>query len=333
LHEFHADKEMASFVQVYVDAIRHEAMVEGVILMVEQQVTYDSFDPGGFGTLDACIYNPALKHLGIDDLKYGIGVKVNAKDNESLLSYAAAWIDTFSDIVGEVDQVTVRIHQPRLHHYDEYTYAAEEVLQHGRMLKGAMEICRDYDAPRVPGTKQCTFCRARHTCVEYAEWQLSTVAAPHMSADLEASGERLIDNINAITPPALDTLTNSFIANLLPRLDGFVRWANSVKAFALDELKRGNKIGGYKLVYGRSSRVWKDDMAVAKKLKGMRFKQDQVFERKLISVAQCEKLVDKKRFDKLSNLIEKKDGNLTLAPVTDKRPAVIVGNIFDDLDA
>lgn len=178
LQRFYVDSDMASSVQTYVDAIRRESAVPDAVVMIEQQISYHSYDPGGFGTLDAAIYDPATKHLGIDDLEYGREVKVDAKDNESLMTYALAWIDTFSDIVGEVIEVTIRIHQPRLNHCDEYTYTIDEILQHGRILRGVMKICRDENAPRIAGEKQCTFCRARQTCDEHAKWQLSTVKSP-----------------------------------------------------------------------------------------------------------------------------------------------------------
>lgn len=174
LQEIYVDSDMASYVQIYVDAIRREAAAPDAVLMIEQQVSYHSYDPGGFGTLDAAIYDPTTKHLGIDDLKYGRDVKVDAKDNESLMTYALAWIETFSDIVGEVIEVTIRVHQPRLNHFDEYTYTLNEILQHGRMLRGVMKICRDKNAPRIAGEKQCSFCRARQTCDEHAKWQVST---------------------------------------------------------------------------------------------------------------------------------------------------------------
>lgn len=66
------DEDMAFFVQKYVDYI----LALGGDQEYEQEVSYDEWVPGGFGTADAIVVDGDTIH--IVDLKYGKGVEVHA---------------------------------------------------------------------------------------------------------------------------------------------------------------------------------------------------------------------------------------------------------------
>ncbi|WP_153057041.1 DUF2800 domain-containing protein, partial [Streptococcus suis] len=59
------------------------------------------------------------------------------------------------------------------------------------------------------------------------------------------------------------TLNNEDIAEILPKVDLLISWANDIKAYALKEATEGHNIPGYKLVEGRSVRKFSDEAAVS----------------------------------------------------------------------
>ena len=66
---------MAGYVQEYVDYIKSI----GGYQEYEQEVSYDDWVPGGFGTADAIVTKDDT--LFVIDLKYGKGVPVHAEEN------------------------------------------------------------------------------------------------------------------------------------------------------------------------------------------------------------------------------------------------------------
>lgn len=71
-------------------------------------------------------------------------------------------------------------------------------------------------------------------------------------------------------------------------------------------------------------------------MKRFRFKQDQMYDYKLISPTAAEKLIkDKfpKRWEKMEKIIDRADGKPSVAPATDKRPALAVSSVSDKFSA
>ncbi|MBO6291429.1 MAG: DUF2800 domain-containing protein, partial [Selenomonas sp.] len=130
-------------------------------------------------------------------------------------------------------------------------------------------------------------------------------------------------------PPVL---TDEEIAELLPRLSEMVKWANAVSAYALEAaVNHGKKWQGYKLVAGRSVRKYVDEEKVAEAAKSAGFKD--IFEHKLITLTQMERLMGKATFNEvLGSLIIKPQGKPTLVPESDKRPAIDAGSEFTNLE-
>jgi hypothetical protein len=66
----------------------------------------------------------------------------------------------------------------------------------------------------------------------------------------------------------------------------------------------------------------------------MQYKTEEIYTMKLISPAQAEKLVGKKKFGELNELVVKPPGKPTLVPDSDKRKAINenVEDMFDELE-
>jgi hypothetical protein len=95
----------------------------------------------------------------------------------------------------------------------------------------------------------------------------------------------------------------------------------AVEGLVKERLGNGEGFPGYKLVEGKSNRQW-ENIEEAEQLLDKLIGPEQVFTRKIISPAQAEKVLGKKRAGEIADLIVKPLGAPTLAPESDKRPAI-----------
>jgi hypothetical protein len=102
------------------------------------------------------------------------------------------------------------------------------------------------------------------------------------------------------------------------------------------ELLNGNVVPGVKLVQGRrGARQWLSTEEAEALLKSMRLKQEQMYNFKLISPTQADKLLAKespRRWKKVEALITQRDGSPSVAPESDKRPALVIAPPADDFE-
>lgn len=362
---FEVDDDMAEHVQAYVDAIH--ARIEmfkmrgavSVELLVEVKVDFSRFVgvPGSFGTSDVVLLvdwgNGKPSHIDVNDLKFGRGVKVYAERNEQMMIYALGAYDQFSAL-GDYESVSMMIHQPRVNHFDEWECAVADLLLFAdNEVKPAAERAMLYYESReftplsasdlTPGGKQCKFCKAKGKCKAAAQHALNTVA------------DDFVDMTQPIEPQisaAKDRVAssdNAHIGELLGQIDFIESWCKAVRAKAEVELLAGREVPGYKLVKGKKGpRQWSDVEEAEKALKSMRLKHDQMYEYKVISPTTAESLsprLDKdgnpkpnqeptplgiKQWRKLQKLITQSEGGMSVAPASDKRPAVVVQPVEDD---
>ena len=98
---------MLEGVMVYVDMVRDLVKSTGGTLYVEQKLSIEHLtgEPGAKGTSDCVI--DAGDELIVGDLKFGMGVRVDADDNEQLMIYALAALEKFSKatVAAEVEDL------------------------------------------------------------------------------------------------------------------------------------------------------------------------------------------------------------------------------------
>jgi hypothetical protein len=306
------DQAMADYVRVYTDYVNRLA-VDCDTIDIEQRVSYADWVPGGFGTADAIIVKGDTLH--VCDLKYGMGVRVDAEDNPQGMLYAlGAWAAT--ELVYDVDTVKIHIIQPRLDHISEWEISVDALLRWAELAKQCAEATQDENAVRVPGEKQCRFCKAKASCKALADYTESIIMADF--DDLE-------------NMPKANTLTDDQMRVALeakPLIEG---WLSAIEAQVRDRLQSGGDFPGYKLVEGRSLRQWVDDPDTVETTLTDLLDQHAFVEPKLVSPSQAEKLLGKKNKSLIADLIVKPSGKPTLAPISDKRPAINLTD--DDFDA
>ena len=301
------DQAMADYVQIYVDYVRQFSGHH----LYEVQVDFSDWVPEGFGTSDALIVADNVLH--VIDLKYGKGVKVDAANNTQGMLYALGAIADYGDLFA-FDKIQITIVQPRLDHIDEWEITLPDLLKWGEWVRQRAELALSDDAERSPGEKQCQWCKAKAVCPK-----------------LKSYTEKLIlsdfDDLELTSP---ERLTDAQLREALENKKLICGWLDAVESYVTNKLEAGEHFDGFKLVAGRSLRQWINEDAAAEVLQVEL--EDKAFTKKLISPAQAEKALGKKRADVLTDLICKPEGKPTLAPESDPRPAMnITQNDFDCL--
>lgn len=331
------DADMVRHVMDYAKLVREYA--EGGALMVEQRVPISSWtgEEGAGGTSDAVIIDTAQEALTVVDLKYGMGVKVDATDNPQLQMYALGALEEFG-ILGDFSYVTMVIHQPRLNHVSEWSIPVPQLREFGEEVHraaGAVALAHtldftDLSDPLVagmfnPGEKQCKFCKAKATC-------------PALRAEVTevvgGSAAATAEDFAAFMPEKPDSQTgDNYLSIAMSKVELVEQWCKAVRAEVERRLLAGQSVTGYKLVEGkRGARKWSDADEAEAVFKSMRLKQNEMYDLSLISPTTAEKLLKDtpKRWNRVKPLITQSQGKPSVAPATDKRPALAVQSVADD---
>ncbi len=319
--DFTIDQTMVDHVNDYMKLVREYA--EGGELLVEKRVGIGHLtgEEGAGGTSDAIIIKGT--EIIIIDLKYGMGVRVDANDNPQLMLYALGALNEY-EIIGDFDTVTVVIHQPRLNHVSEYSISVEDLLKFGEEVRNASDRARWSEADLVPGEKQCRFCKAKATCPALRADMAEVVGGV---SDLSEFADMIPQEVSSET-------SDNYLPIAMAKVEMVEQWCKAVRAETERRLLAGQPVTGYKLVQGRAgNRDWKDTKAVEEMMKKtFRMRDDQVYDFKLISPTKAEKVFKEnpKRWANLQEQITRSEGKPSVAPATDKRPAMDIKPVLDD---
>ena len=311
----------------YVDYVLEEAKRLGGKIEIEARVDYSKYAQGGFGTSDVLIVSGEHKVIKSIDLKFGKGVPVYADGNPQARLYALGGYLSVADLTVNPEEWSVEytIHQPRLNSVStEKTELTELIEWAETVVAPAAKLAWEGKGNKVPTDKGCRFCKARAVCRERA-------AVNALVARRDFMGEP--EDRFKMTPGqvAEHLMGMDEVARILPLLDDWMSWARGLQQYALEQVRdHGKEIDGYKLVRGRSNRVWaKDPEEVKAALMGLGVSETTVMqppaEPTVRSVAQLEKALGAKQYRELKveeALVTKSPGTPTLVPATDPRPAM-----------
>jgi hypothetical protein len=303
-------EEMVECAEGYADYIQEQIREPDALVLLEQRVDFSPWVPDGFGTADCIIIQGTT--MDVIDYKYGKGVAVSAVDNPQEKCYGlGAWNDY--GFAYDIERVRLHIYQPRINNVSVYELTAEELLAWGDSIKPVADQAAHGKGKYNAGA-WCKFCphagRCRtltKICSEYVQTHglkiKVPVLAPHEVAEVLAM-EPLVS-----------------------------LWLKRVKDQALTAMLNGEQVPGYKVVAGRGSRQWADDLEVAAELKKAGFSQDEITETNVLSVAKMEKALGKKKVAELvGGQILTHTGAPTVAPESDKRPAYNPADEFENLE-
>lgn len=327
------DDEMMAYVK---EAVDYCQFLSGDHF-VEQKVYFSHLTPLRHqgGTADHVACTPG--RMVITDHKFGKGVRVDAQENTQGLLYA---LGTFygRDIDYDFQEIVIRISQPRLDHFDEWTTTRQYLLEFAEYVRERSHAAWQPHAPRKPSPKACQWCKVSATCAANAKLQEDLVAAAFADLDGgEVSSESMTDlrerladplSVYALRTADVATLTTAEMATLLHYRTAAEKWWNCLA----DELYRracaGEEVPGFKLVESRSRRVFSNKKRAERRLIELGLKRSQIVEDVLVSPNQAEVLLRKSGHsaktipDLLHAWIYKPAGKPTLAPLHDKREAI-----------
>ena len=323
---------MVGYVEDYCKLVREYA--EGGTLMVEQRVPIGHLtgEEGAGGTSDVVIVKGNT--LLVIDLKFGMGVKVDAEDNPQLQMYALGALENFG-LLADFDTVVTVIHQPRLNHVSEWSIPVGQLLAFGDEVRNAATDVSDAAADGAkashfgreylnPGEKQCKFCKAKAVC---------PALRAEVSEMVGGSAASLSD-FAGLTPEVPDSQTgDNYLSIAMSKVELIEQWCKGVRAEVERRLLLGKTVDGYKLVQGKQGpRKWTDEIEAEKLLKSFRLREPEMYDRSIISPTTAEKVLktSPKRWEKAQSLITRAEGKKSVAPVTDKRPALAVQSVADD---
>lgn len=333
--DYQVTAEMAEHVQKYLDYV-NALKADSIMSAVEVRLPIGDItgEDGAEGTSDfAAITNDG--ELVICDLKYGMGVKVDAERNPQLSLYALGALELYG-LSYDIGKVRLVIVQPRLNHVSEWLCDPGYLDEFKAGVGNISHICGDvlaaYEKDKTvyadlfePGDDQCRFCKAKGNCPALTKHALETVSNGFSDISNPLSGDRL------------KPFTESELAPLMSSVDLIEGWCKALRDHCKGELLAGRSIPGWKVVEGRrGARKWADALEVEGIMKGMRLKQDVMYEQSLISPTTAEKLakagdIGPRQWPRLQQLITQSEGSPTVVPESDKRPALSVANDFESL--
>lgn len=240
---------------------------EGDTPLFEQRVDFSDWIPDGFGTADVVVLS---KHtIRVYDLKFGKGIPVHAQDNTQLRLYALGAYSKFKEEWPEIKEVTYTIHQPRLN----------SISTDGTSIAKLLDWARYYVSPKakkawsgagefLPGD-WCQFCKAKAQCRARSDFNTELAKQDFKE-------------------PAL--LSEEEISKVLIKAQNLKTWVNDVEEYALVQAVEKEIIPpGYKLSTTATHRKIGDPMLAAEILKEHGLSEDEIWEKKIKSLATFEK--------------------------------------------
>lgn len=276
----------------------------GIDFLNEAKVTFPGID-NAFGTVD--IVGTAKDRSVVLDWKFGSGVAVEAENNAQLMyyAYAAAHSPATAGFFDRHKPIEVYIVQPRSRDGEPFTRWMTSWVQ---LEAFALELRKAVEeaygpAPRYALGDWCKWCNGQPGCDLY---------------------NNRVKAVSALSPDAV----RERIAEFLPYADDMIAWGDNIKKLAHQLLENGATIPGYKLVRKRPTRSWKDEDKALKYFARIGLPAADRHVKKIVSPAQAEKALKSAGLpDELpAHLVESVSSGTTLAPESDKRPAVPIAS-------
>lgn len=320
----------AEFVITIIEQMRQNVCEP--LAFVEERVNYSHIAPSGFGTADMLIIGKDENGKGllhVVDFKTGKGVFVDADHNSQMMLYALGGLAAYGFIY-EIETVRMSIVQPRLDNISTFECTRQELEEWGESIKPIAKLAYEGKGEQKPGD-WCRFCRAKPVCKACANEALALCREDFLDLDAGAFDETTEES-DMTAPYEADTQTAVFkqpgliplseLSEILPTLNRISSWIEAVFAFVSSEaINHGVSIPGYKVVEGRSKRVFTDTKAVVDT--AVQNGYTDLYKQSLITLTEFEKMMGKKKFNELlGKFVAKPPGKLALVPDSDPREAV-----------
>jgi hypothetical protein len=273
------------------------------LVMSESRVSLSKWGlPDVWGTLDYRVLDPIKRHLDVIDWKFGAGVIVYAKKNPQLLAYAAGAVEWPTTI----QSITLHVVQPAIENFSTWDLTTSELYDWVHtVLAPAINKCSDDSTEFNPGIDQCRWCEARNHCRTRFDY------AQDGAIEIFSALDKLA------TCPDPEELTA--LIKKAPLVEKAIK---DIRLYIQNEMLKGVKFPGLKLVQGRSNRAWINEKETVAWLSEFT-EIDDFFTSKIRSPSQIEKEVKTlKKNENFKSLFNNPPGKTTLVFEADKRPAI-----------
>lgn len=284
-----------------------------------------------YGTLDYALYGPGFLYL--IDWKFGKGIEVFPESSQ-LKAYALAALISLehiigsqclspgSDVMGALDKlkITLVIGAPRIHGEPFKTYETTLCELFTWLAMDLVPALSGIEGPNCkfePSETACRWCEAKYH-----------PTACRARADEANSLAELAFKVHT----ALPTPNHDELSSLLLRAPVLTGYLKDLKSFASRQIKAGKEFPGFKLVHGRSTRVFKKVESNKMPTNFLNWAEDNLqmdptdfMISKPMSMPQVEKVIGKKVLEdhpEFYDLVIKPKGKLTLVGLSDKREAL-----------
>jgi hypothetical protein len=339
---FVCDDVMVAGVQMMIDEVeRVKADLFDPVLYTERFLDGAWLDPRLGGTADVTLIEPGA-WIHLFDYKNG-RVVVEVTGNEQMKNYGVFLLHEHPDALG----VIVHLVQPNAAHEDGFirteTYTADELKMFEIQLKEAADAVTPPNAPLRAGD-WCVYCPAKDRCPAFDALMLAEAAVdfaedpsdPIPTPMLVDSDE--VDGAEVYRDPDEYRAALARRARWIPLMD---QAARDIRAKILAELMNQQTVGDWKLVRGKSNRVFPDEIAAQTHFNEQGIGDEHLFEpAKLKSPAKIEKLgkatgIKPAVLKKIvAEVAHKPEGKISIAPGTDARealdPATVASQDFAD---
>lgn len=324
---FIVEDDMIAAVQIYLDTVRaEEASSPSAELYVEKGFVIDvpTAEPGEvFGTNDAMVYHPSTGRLRVFDYKHGKGVSVTADDNAQLKFYALGAV--FANPDWRLSEVVLTIVQPRALDADDVGKVKDWTFDVIDLLEFQGELEKGIGDAKQPGAKLCTGPHCR--------WCDAASACPAKQAEILDQAGLDFQDVTLVTVddlPDPKTFDTAQLGKILKAGELLNSWLNQVQEYVEALVLGGTPVPGWKAVEKIGRARWIDDPVEAATYAELLFSldADQTMPRKLVTITEMDKLLKaagatKEQIEdfKLKFTLKESSG-LTIAPESDRRPAV-----------
>lgn len=341
---FHVDAEMIRYVQKYLDDVRRVALAMNGTILVEQRLSIEFLtgEEDAESTADTIILGThpetLVPTIATIDLKYGQGEAVSAINNKQIRMYGSAAREAYSmlDDYGHYHNV---IHQPRLNSVTEDkmgnpemdTFNAEVIAAAQKVQEATIAFQNKEDmTPYLQASeKGCRWCK--HANCDVRTKYIEDIVGADMK-DLTELAAKEVDKLVALKsdPPSEEELqVLSLRARAIPIIES---WIKAVRGKVESLLFAGVSVPDWKLVEGKAGhRKWVDEDEAVKAMKKLKLKTDQIYTKSVISPAQVENLLEPAQFSTLAEQIKQAKGATSVAPASDKRPAISVTPVEEEM--
>lgn len=284
-------------------------------ILLEERLDYSHIAEGGFGTGDCVIVSE--ERIDVIDYKHGKGVRVEVKDNPQLKLYGLAAMGLWAKQGTYTDKVVgAHVCQPRNGGSSSILYTAKDIAVWGVdvVKPAALKAQECYESypddltdDMLCAGEHCRFCKAKAICKTRGK-----------SVAVETYGMK-----------ESHTYSDEELQAILSRAKQYTDWVADVQEHCLKRALSGKPVPGFKVVNGRSQRVFKNEERAFRMMQLHGYPIDRFYVKKPLTVAQTERLVGKKVFSSISEmLVETKPGNPTLVPESDARQAITGAEVF-----